>query len=52
MSQKTYYARIQVKTGGAPIAVEVSANDTAQARKVIECRPEFKSFVNSPQLKR
>lgn len=52
MTQKTYYARINVKVGGAPILVEVSANDNAQAKKIIELRPEFKSFVNYPQLKR
>lgn len=52
MAQKTYYARINVKVGGAPIRVEVIANDSAQAKKLIECKPEFKSFVNFPQEKR
>jgi hypothetical protein len=52
MAEKKYYAKINVKVGGSPIMVEVSANDTAQAKKLIECRPEFKSFVSQPQLKR
>lgn len=51
MAQQTYYAKIQVKTGGAPITIEVQANGSAQAKKLIECRPEFKSFVNIPQVK-
>lgn len=52
MTQKKCQARINVKVGGAPIVVEVAANDSAQAKKLIEMKPEFKSFVNFPQLKR
>ena len=52
MAQKKYSAKINLKTGGTPICIEVEANDTPQAKKIIELRPEFKSFVILPQLKK
>lgn len=36
MPQSTYEAKIQPAVGGAPIEVQVQANDVFQARKLIE----------------
>ena len=49
---KTYEATIRPKVGCQPIKVEIEANDQFQARKLIELRPEFKSFVIPPAVKR
>ena len=46
--QKVYEAKIYTKVGGAPITIRIEANDPIQARKLIEMRPEFKSFMAYP----
>lgn len=46
--QKVYEAKIFTKVGGAPILVRVEANDPIQAQKLIEIKPEFKSFMAYP----
>jgi hypothetical protein len=43
-----WQADINVKTGGQPVKVEVFANNYSQACKIIEMRPEFKSFQFHP----
>lgn len=48
---KTWVAKIYTKVGGAPVEVEVTANDFTQAKKLIELRPEFKSFSKQPAQK-
>ena len=49
MAEKKFVAKIYVKTGGSPVTVEVYANDSTQAKKIIQMRPEFKSFCQHPR---
>jgi hypothetical protein len=46
---KTWEGRIYTKVGGAAVTVTVSANDSTQAKKLIEMRPEFKSWSQFPR---
>lgn len=44
MTDKVYEAKILTTVGGNAVTVRVNANDPFQAKKIIETRPEFKSF--------
>ena len=48
MSKKIFQAKFNAKCGGSPINIEVEANDSYQAKKIIEMRPDFKSFYQQP----
>ena len=43
-----FKARIYLNTGSSSLDVTVFANDTSQAKKIIEMRPDFKSFAQQP----
>lgn len=45
---KEFKAMIYTKIGGKPVLVYIYANDFLQAKKLIELRPEFKSFAKLP----
>ena len=47
-SPKKFKASISLNTGSNRLEVVVFANDSSQARKIIESRPDFKSFIQSP----
>ena len=43
-----FKARIYLNTSSSSLDVKVFANDTTQAKKIIEMRPDFKSFAQQP----
>ena len=43
-----FKARIYLNTGSGSTDVIVFANDSSQAKQIIELRPDFKSFAQSP----
>lgn len=47
-SPKRFKATISLNTGNNRFEVIVFANDSSQARRIIESRTDFKSFINSP----
>ena len=44
-----YKAKIYVNTSSSAVEIIVFANDSFQAKKIIELRPDFKSFSQQPQ---
>lgn len=47
-----YVARITLKSGGHSVEVEVDANDSSQARKIIEHMYDVKHFNRPPSKKK
>lgn len=43
-----FKARIYLNTSSSSTDVVVFANDSSQAKQIIELRPDFKSFAQSP----
>lgn len=53
MAQKMFKAKITPAAGGSPIEVTVPANDTFQAKRIIEGQyGPVKTWWSSPQLMR
>ncbi|MDD3594599.1 MAG: hypothetical protein PHX18_08235 [Candidatus Gastranaerophilales bacterium] len=51
MAEKKFYAKIYIKTVANPVIVEVFAENSLIAKKIIEARSEFKSFYIMPQAR-
>lgn len=47
-----FTGKIRVKGGGAPVPVQVEANDFSQAKRMIEMRPDFHGWSQMVQRAR
>lgn len=45
---KKFMAMIKTTVGGSPVITEIYANDSRQAKQLIELLPYFKSFIKQP----